>query len=299
VKKLEGQVAIVTGGASGIGRAVGMELAKRGCEVVLADRQHAAAQDVVDQITRAGGSAVAVSLDVRELGTFERIAAETIARRGRIDFLFNNAGIAIGGEVDSYDIRDWEDVFDVNLRGVANGIQAVYPYMIERKSGHIVNTASVAGLIGSPGAVSYSATKHAVVGLSKGLRAEAHRHGVSVSVLCPGAIRTPILGGGKFGRTNFENVAREKLVGLWEKVRPMDPAIFAKKAVDAVLRDDAIIVIPSWWKALWFLERLSPTLSMRLWRSQIETLRRDLDRLGATRPTRSRATTRSARDAAS
>ena len=97
---------------------------------------------------------------------------------GRIDYLFNNAGIAVGGEVDADTLDDWNDVFDVNLHGVVHGIQAVYPIMIRQRSGHIVNTASMAGLVAGPGEASYTASKHAVVALSKALRLEAERHGI-------------------------------------------------------------------------------------------------------------------------
>ncbi|MGZ4576916.1 MAG: SDR family NAD(P)-dependent oxidoreductase [Mycobacterium sp.] len=111
----------------------------------------------------------------------------------------------------------------------------------------MVNTASMSGLVASPGSVSYTATKHAVVGISKALRVEAERHGVQVSVLCPGAIRTPALTGGKFGR--IPGISDEELLKSWERVRPMAPEEFAERALRAVLRGDAIIVVPTWWKA--------------------------------------------------
>src|SRR6185312_3626412 len=115
----------------------------------------------------------AIELDVRSYPSFEQAVGEAVKQSGRIDYLFNNAGIGVGGEVDSYTLDDWNDVFDVNLRGVVHGIQAVYPIMIRQRSGHIVNTASVAGLIPAPGATAYAMTKHAVVGLSLSLRGEA------------------------------------------------------------------------------------------------------------------------------
>ena len=107
--------------------------------------------------------------------------------------MFNNAGIAIGGSAHDYGIQEWNQIIDVNLRGVVNGVQAAYCIMIKQGFGHIVNTASITGLMPTPGQVAYSMTKHAVVGLSLSLRAEAALLGIRVSVLCPGAIRTPIL----------------------------------------------------------------------------------------------------------
>jgi NAD(P)-dependent dehydrogenase (short-subunit alcohol dehydrogenase family) len=260
---LAGRIAIVTGGASGIGRAMGEEFAARGCTVVLADRQIELAREVAVEIEKRGNAASATDLDVRDLAAFQALAQQIRDRFGHIDFLFNNAGIGVGGGMETYAPEDWYDVFDVNLRGVANGVQAVYPIMIEQRSGHIVNTASMAGLIPSPSQGSYTASKHAVVGLTKALRVEAKPFGVRASVLCPGPVRTPILTGGRFGRVRLA-LSEEEILKLWERFRPMAPELFARRAVDAVLRNQAIIVLPSWWKALWYLERLSPRLSLRL-----------------------------------
>jgi NAD(P)-dependent dehydrogenase (short-subunit alcohol dehydrogenase family) len=262
-QELAGRVALVTGGASGIGRALGTELAARGCTVVLGDRQAHLARDVARGIDQTGGTALAADLDVRDLAAFETLAYDVRARFGRVDFLFNNAGIGVGGEMDGYAPEDWDDVFDVNLRGVANGVQAVYPILIEQRSGHIVNTASIAGLIPSPSAGSYTATKHAVVGLTKALRVEAKRFGVRVSVLCPGVVRTPALTGGRYGRLKLP-LSDDEVLRFWERLRPMAPQLFARRTVDAVLRNRAVIVVPRWWKTFWYLERLSPSLSLRL-----------------------------------
>lgn len=268
---LSGKVAFVTGGASGIGAALTTKLVDGGAEVWIADRQVGPAQELAQRLNSGGGKAHAIELDVRGYPPFEQAVAEAVQRSGRIDYLFNNAGIGVGGEVDSYKLDDWNDVFDVNLRGVVHGIQAVYPIMIQQHSGHIVNTASMAGLVATPGAANYTASKHAVVAISKALRVEAERHGVQVSVLCPGAIRTPILAGGKYGRHN--GVSDEQLLKFWEPFRPMAPEKFADRALRAVFRGDAIIVVPSWWKAWWYLERLSPTLSMRAARLALRRVR--------------------------
>ena len=268
---MSGKVAFVTGGASGIGAALSTKLVDEGAEVWIADRQVGSAQELAQRLDSGGGKPHAIELDVRSYPSFERAVAEAVQQSGRIDYLFNNAGIGVGGEIDSYTLDDWNDVFDVNLRGVAHGIQAVYPIMIQQHSGHIVNTASLAGLVAAPGSASYTATKHAVVAISKVLRVEAERHGVQVSVLCPGAIRTPILTMGKYGR--FDGVSDEQLLKFWEPFRPMAPEKFAERALRAVLRGDAIIVVPAWWKASWYLDRLSPLLSMRAARLTLKRLR--------------------------
>jgi len=269
---VSGKIAFVTGGASGIGAALATKLVDGGAEVWIADRQIGPAQELAQRLNSGGAKAHAIELDVRSYPSFGRAVAEAVQQSGRIDYLFNNAGVGVGGEVDSYTLDDWNDVFDVNLRGVVHGIQAVYPIMIRQHSGHIVNTASMAGLVTS-GMASYTATKHAVVALSKTLRLEAERHGVQVSVLCPGAIRTPILTGGQYGRTKMTGISDEELLKSWERLRPMAPEKFAERALRAVLRGDAIIVVPAWWKALWYLERLSPALSMRFAKVALKRIR--------------------------
>jgi NADP-dependent 3-hydroxy acid dehydrogenase YdfG len=268
-----GKVAFVTGGASGIGAALATKLADGGAEVWIADRQIDQADELAQRLNRFGAPAHSIELDVRDYSSFERAVADAVGQSTRIDYLFNNAGIGVAGEVDSYTLDDWNDVIDVNLRGVVHGIQAVYPVMIRQRSGHIVNTASMAGLVTSPGQASYTATKHAVVAISRALRIEAERHGVQVSVLCPGAIRTPILTGGRYGRITLPGVSEQDLLKSWDQLRPMAPEVFATRALRAVLRGDAIIVFPAWWKTWWYLERLSPALSLRLAKLALKRVR--------------------------
>lgn len=267
---VSGKVAFVTGGASGIGAALTTKLVEGGAEVWIADRQVDAAHELAGCLSRGGAKAHAIELDVRDYLAFERAVGAAVSCSGRIDYLFNNAGIAVGGEVDSFSLDDWNDVFDVNLRGVVHGIQAVYPIMIRQRSGHIVNTASMAGLVAAPASASYTASKHAVVGLSRVLRVEAGRHGVQVSVLCPGPTQTPILNGGRYGR--YDDISKQ-LLRFAESIGPMAPEKFARCALRAVLRGDALIVLPSWCKALWYVERLSPVLSTRFARFTLNRAR--------------------------
>lgn len=274
VQSVAGKVAVITGGASGIGAALATRLAGEGAEVWIADRQTDAAQDLARRLDESGATAHAIELDVRDFASFERIVTEIVQQSGRIDYLFNNAGIGVAGEVDSYTLDDWNDVFDVNLRGVVHGIQSVYPIMIRQRSGHIVNTASMAGLMSGAGQASYAATKHAVVSISRTLRVEAERHNVLVSALCPGVVRTPILAGGKFGRIKAPVASDEEYVKeVWEPLRPMAPDVFAERVVRAVKRGDATIIVPAWWKLLWYLERLSPRLALRLAKTAITRAR--------------------------
>ena len=255
----EGAVAIVTGGASGIGRALAEELARRGSEVILADLQYELAQEVASRISTAGGKASVKQVDVTDFLAVETLVRETINQTGRLDYMFNNAGIGIGGEAWQHRIEDWDRVIDINLRGVANGVQAAYPVMFKQGFGHIVNTSSMAGLAPFPFEVGYVATKYAVVGLSTALRIESISKGIRVSVICPGVIRTPILRGGKYGKM-LADIPLDKLEPLFERYRPMSPDIFARKVLNAVAKNKAIIVVPNWWRVFWWLNRLSPSL---------------------------------------
>ena len=271
-------VALVTGAASGIGKAVSEELAARGAEVILADIDDAEA--VAGGIRSRGGKATAVRLDVRDFAAFKSVVDRAVGEKGRLDYLFNNAGIAVAAEVQDHTLEAWRKIVDVNLMGVVHGVQAAYPGMIAQGFGHIVNTASTAGLLPSPGITSYTATKHAVVGLSRALRAEGAARGVRVSAVCPGPIRTPIISGGKHGVLLFklpEAEQRKLIAELFEMLRPLDAGVFARRLLDQVARNRGIIVIPGWWKLMWWLDRLSPALSGWLARKGFEQMQRRLN----------------------
>jgi NAD(P)-dependent dehydrogenase (short-subunit alcohol dehydrogenase family) len=184
--------------------------------------------------------------------------------------------VGVGGEARDFDIADWNDVIDVNLRGVVHGILAAYPLMIAQGFGHIVNTASVAGLSPAPMQISYTATKYAVVGLSRALRLEAKQYGVKVSVLCPGLVRTPILRGGRYGRFK-PGLDPAMMAERLEKLGPIEPALLARRVRRAVERNRAIIVEPKLWRLFWYLDRLSPRLFEKLGETVLRQARRQLD----------------------
>jgi NAD(P)-dependent dehydrogenase (short-subunit alcohol dehydrogenase family) len=257
-------VAFVTGGASGIGAALARGLVARGATVVLADRQAELAEDTAARLRHGGGRAEAVALDVRDPLAVAGAVGAAADRHGRLDYLFNNAGTGVGGEVRDHTVDDWRYIVDVNLMGVVHGIHAAYPRFVAQGFGHIVNTASMAGLIATPFTVSYCATKHAVVGLSRALRLEAAPYGVRVSVLCPGVVRTPILdGAGRFGRVK-RPVPPDVLMALWETWRPMDPDRFAARVLTKVARNPAVVIVPGTWRLILWFDRLAPRLAETL-----------------------------------
>ena len=251
------RVAVVTGAGSGIGAALSVELARRGAHVVVSDLDEAAAATTARAIRGLGRNATHARLDVTNADAVERLAAETTTRHGRIDLWINNAGIAIGGATEDLALSDWRRVLDVNLAGVVNGVHAIYPRMVQRGSGHIVNIASAAGLAPYPFALPYVTSKRAVVGLSQALRAEARGHGVRVSVACPGMVVTPIWERSEVRGSLADS--REQLLSRF------GPRMSAEHCARAILRgvDANRGVIPVTVEAhlAWYLERLSPALA--------------------------------------
>jgi NAD(P)-dependent dehydrogenase (short-subunit alcohol dehydrogenase family) len=253
----DGKVAIVTGGASGIGLAIARRLVAEGCRVLLADVDG----DGAERAARAmedGERVEAARVDVTDAEAVRACVEQVAARHGRLDLLFNNAGIVTFGEVRDMSLSDWMGMVNVNLIGVVHGVAAAYPLMVRQGFGHIVNTASAAGLGPTPGAVTYAMTKHGVVGLSVSLRAEAAAHGVKVSVVCPGFIDTPIKERATYLNTDLETALETFPFKLHA------PDDLARAVVRGVARNKAIIVFTILARAGWYLYRLSPSLAIRL-----------------------------------
>jgi len=188
VKELAGRVAVVTGAGSGIGRALSQALAREGMRIVAADVDEAGLAETIK-----GLDAIAVRTDVTDLAQVQALADRAWESFGAVHVLCNNAGVAVWGGLETATHRDWQWVLGVNLWGVIHGIEAFVPRMTARKSeGHIVNTASMAGLIASQGLGVYNTSKYAVVGLSETLVKDLRPYGIGVSVLCPMGVATRI-----------------------------------------------------------------------------------------------------------
>ena len=253
---LNGKQAIVTGAGSGIGAALAKALTAAGADVLCTDVDGDAAKATADAST-GPGTPTAAQLDVTDPEAVQAAVDDVVARAGRLDLMFNNAGIVWGGDTELLTLDHWNAIIDVNIRGVVHGVAAAYPVMIRQGHGHIVNTASLAGLVPGGRLVSYSMTKHAVVGLSLALRAEALRHGVNVLVVCPGAIETPILDKGGIG--DFEG-RRFFLTGQGSAY---DADELAGDVLRAVERKRAMLVEPRVARLGWRFARLSPSLLQR------------------------------------
>jgi NAD(P)-dependent dehydrogenase (short-subunit alcohol dehydrogenase family) len=262
------RVAIVTGGASGIGRALGTALVRRGDLVVLADVDGEAAAEVAAGLGAEGpGAATAVAVDVRDTEAVTALVGGTAERYGRLDLLFNNAGLGMGGAAEELGPAHWDRAIDVNLRGVVHGVQAAYPLMLRQGHGHIVNTASLAGLLPAPGSAPYATTKWGVVGLSLSLRAEGAARGVRVSVVCPGGVDTPILDKGlpaDLPRVpSVEGIDARAVVTRFSGGRLYSAEALAADVLRGVDRNRALIVAPRQARVMWRLMRLSPSLVLR------------------------------------
>jgi NAD(P)-dependent dehydrogenase (short-subunit alcohol dehydrogenase family) len=260
-------ITIITGGASGIGRALGEELARRGATVVIADVNLPEAQQVGAAIAAAGGTAFAARVDVRHAADVQVLVDDVVKRHGRLDLIFNNAGIGVGGEIHELSLDLWRTAIEVNLMGVVHGVAAAYPIMVRQGAGQIVNIASLAGLIPSPGFGPYATSKGAVVSLTLALRAEGEALGVRANVVCPGFVDTAI----------YENA-----IGVRpDKKELLDalglPIIPAREAALAILRgterNQSVIVFPWSARILWLQMRLTPWLLELSQRGMIERLR--------------------------
>jgi NAD(P)-dependent dehydrogenase (short-subunit alcohol dehydrogenase family) len=263
----KGKVAIITGGASGIGRAVCEELARHGTATIVSDINLEGAQEVSKAISGNGGIASAAELDVRQGEAIEKLIDETVAEHGRLDYMFNNAGINIGGEARDLLPEHWNRVLDINLMGVVHGTRAAYSLMVRQGFGHIVNTSSLCGLMPVPLEVPYATAKHAVVGLSTSLRAEGAALGVKVSVFCPGVIQTPLIEKSMVVNSTMEEVLSISPLGI------MDLKDAVRALLQGVARNQAIIVCPFDSRMSWKMYRLAPALMDRLIRRTVDQFR--------------------------
>jgi NAD(P)-dependent dehydrogenase (short-subunit alcohol dehydrogenase family) len=219
------------------------------------------------QIDPSAENAEFFPLDVTDFAAFDQLVSDTVSKYGRLDFLFNNAGVAIFGEARDCAIQDWRQVIDTNLYGPVNGVAAAYPLMVAQGSGHIVNIASGAGLVTPPVLVSYTTSKHGVVGLSLALRIEGADLGVKVSVVCPGFIQTPIY------QSRAIKLDQERM--LADAPKGMTPEGCACKILKGVQKNKAIILVTALAKIAYALHRISPGLYLRLGRYFVREMRKN------------------------
>jgi short-subunit dehydrogenase len=224
-------------------------------------------------ITAAGGQADAAHLDVTRQDDVRETIEDTASTRGRLDYMFNVAGICMVGEVRDMDLAQWRRIIDVNLWGVIYGTMAAYPIMIEQGSGHILNMGSADGLIPFPMMTAYATTKAAIIEFSTSLRPEAAGLGVRVSVACPGSIRTPMHDYSTLlTRLRDEATLRQRFNAQYDFLA-MDAEDCARAILCGVERNQGIIVVTAFARLLWWLHRLHPALVTPFHRAWVQGIR--------------------------
>jgi NAD(P)-dependent dehydrogenase (short-subunit alcohol dehydrogenase family) len=243
VDSFKDRVAVVTGGGSGIGRALVLALARQGARVVLADVDDAAMNGVAREVRDLGVEALTVRTDVSDLGSVQALADRAWQTFGGVHILCNNAGVALWGGLERATHPDWQWAIGVNLWGVIHGVEAFVPRMIAAgQPGHIVNTASMAGLIASQGLGVYNTTKYAVVGLSETLAKDLKPYRIGVSVLCPMGVQTRIRESERNRPAGLRNAdgpagGEVELIG-----RYLAPETVADMVLDAIRRNELYVI---------------------------------------------------------
>jgi len=259
VESLGNKVVIVTGGGMGLGEALCEEMASRGAMVVVADINQEAAQRVASSIVRRGLRGTAVVVDVSREAEVQQMIDTTVSRCGRLDYIFNNAAIAIGGDARDISLEQWERVLEINLHGVIYGTICAYRVMAKQGFGHIVNISSASGLTPQPGNAPYCTCKHGIIGLSLSLRFEGFDLGVKVSAVCPGDMKTRM-----YENMVVVNAIRERVVEISRRSHFLIPQISAQDAARRILRgvarNQALIIFPASVRWIWRVSRLFPGL---------------------------------------
>lgn len=236
-----GKGCVVTGAASGIGFALSEALLQAGAAVLMADRDTQSLASAVEQLSAHAGRVYSMPVDVTDQEQVQKMIKNAAARHGRLDVLFNNAGIGGTMPIEEATLEHWRRIIDINLWGVIYGVHYAMPIMRKQGGGHIVNTASIAGLIPPPFQALYCATKYAVVGLSESLRFELEDEGIHFSVVCPGNVASRIFG--------------TPILGERKEVKPPPDAIPAAEAaqitLEGVANKQGIIVLPEKYREMW------------------------------------------------
>lgn len=262
------KIAVVTGGARGLGRALCLDLGRRRATVVAVDIDQEGAEEVCCSIREQGGSSLAAYLDVTIYENAQRIVKDVVNKYGRLDLIFNNAGTALHGETRDLSVEHWRTVMEVNLMGMIYGAISAYEVMVRQGAGQIVNIGSLAGLIPVPKEIPYCTSKWAVVGFTSALRVEGVDLGVKVNLVCPGIMRTPL-----HQTVSYVNVDEGRFARPQAKYF-LSPEKAAKIILNKVERNKPFIIFPLYARIIWRLYRLNPSIFNLLFRKMINDFRK-------------------------
>jgi NAD(P)-dependent dehydrogenase (short-subunit alcohol dehydrogenase family) len=274
VRDLRGRRCLITGAAGGIGRATAIAAAKRGADVHLTDIQAEALDGVAEEIRRGGGTvASAKAADLTDHDAVVAMADEIHAARGSMDVVMNVAGIAVWGTIQDLDHDQWRKTIEVNLLGAISVLECFVPPMIEaERGGHIVNVSSAAGLFGLAWHAPYSATKFGLRGVSEVLRFDLRRHGIGVSLVCPGGVRTPLVGTVEIAGVDRDDPAFAPEIARFER-HAVSPEHAAEKILVGVEKGRYLVFTSNDIRIVHWLQRYFPpayVLAMRLVSARFE-----------------------------
>jgi NAD(P)-dependent dehydrogenase (short-subunit alcohol dehydrogenase family) len=259
VRRLRDRVAVVTGAASGIGRATGEALARRGCDVALVDLDEGGLAESAARVRGAGRKASLHRVDVSDRAAMEALPEAVLAEHGHVHVVVNNAGVSVGAELSEHSLDDFEWLMGINFWGVVYGCKLFLPHLLREEEGHIVNVSSMFGFIGFPGQISYCASKFAVRGLSESLHAELAGTRVGVTSVHPGAIRTNIVAGARMAHEE----ERQRALDLFAR-RGRPPEYAAERIVRGIERGKLrVLVTPEAFATDW-IKRLLPVGTHRM-----------------------------------
>lgn len=263
-----GRTAIVTGAASGIGREIARQLTGRGAIVLATDLPGTGLDAAVEEIAASGGSCTGMPVDVTERDQLASAIDHVVDGLGRLDLMFNNAGVAIFGEYELVSLDEWDRIIDVNLRGVAHGSTLAYQQMATQGHGHIVTTASSAALVPVPLQAHYCATKWGILGMMRTLQVEAASHGVDVTVFCPAWVESGMFDNHTMHGT-LAGIDARRLVPF----PPLPTRVAVSRLLRGVERRKRMVITPFYGRLGWWLERISPTASLALQRQALKQIR--------------------------
>jgi NADP-dependent 3-hydroxy acid dehydrogenase YdfG len=252
-RHFHGKTVILTGAASGIGRALALSLAGAGARVHAIDIDREGLDSLPGESGDGGGIATHL-MDVRDASAFNELAGQIHHQTKQIDFLFNNAGVTLLGEAHNIPFDRWKWLLDINLMGVVHGILSIYPIMVRQRSGHIINTASIAGATGYATAAAYTTSKAAILELSRSLRSEARGHGVKVSAACPGYVDSGIFAADRIVGADLAAVTKTFPAGM------MTPDTAVGHLLRGVISGKPKIIFPFSARFLWTVSTWAPSL---------------------------------------
>jgi short-subunit dehydrogenase len=257
MKTIRGKRAVVTGAASGIGRAIALELARHGAALFLLDIDAEQLERTADEARATGVEVIAVRCDLSDVGQLETAIGDLRQRWTSIDILINNAGILYYGPTDAMTGEQWDRLLAINLLAPIRLIRELLPAMLEEPEAHILNVCSMYGLFTRRKTAAYNTSKHALVGLSDSLRAEYDARGLGVTTLCPGFVHTDLFAAGQSNRPE----------GILRRPPPWvctTPEHIAKVAIKAIRRNRGLVLVTPLARVLWYVKRAMPGLMTRL-----------------------------------